>query len=652
MYISVVIPTYNRADTLQYVLSSLAAQNFPKEKYEILLCDSSSTDGTKDLLEKLRIPNLRHIIVENKGRAHARNAGIKNARDGIILFTDADIIADKNLIAEHARMHEKHPDLAVVGCEIQANSIEDVADIIKGVKSPNALHPVGRRHLPWYFFLTGNASALKESLLQVGCFDEDFKGYGHEDLELGYRLVRTKHHIVYNPKAVNYHLHPVGFEEKCDKMFQSGIATVKFYDKHRDLDVKLRLGYTPLSLFLHSAISPDSWFFKYCRNHAGKSSLCREIILQHYYINGIKSAVDKKRRKKSGGYIAAKGDIDKEEVKRILVIRIDHLGDVICSLPFIKALRENFPNAETDVVMSSYTQQALHKSSLIHEVFVFNPGYSRIETGRLVNLLKSRKYDIAVALSPTSWSYYLAGKSRAKRRFGWVYVNRLFVAASTKFSLTDALYLNYEKALKKGEKIPHEVEQAFSLAQKMGMQITDKKLFINITDEEKLENEKNLKLASYGKCVGVHISPKWFGTDFLDTDFTGFIDKVLENFAGYNVIITAGPGESDYADIFESKLKNDRVMFFKDLNFKEWATVLGHCKIVITMDTGATHVSAAAGTPTVCVFEDENYKKCSMQWYPWGVPHILYKKSDIKGLMPQDFEKMKNLITETQRHRE
>ena len=73
--ISVVIPTFNRRETLERVLPLLANQTLPADQYELLLCDSGSTDGTAELLAELAIPNLRHIRpAENRGRSGARNA--------------------------------------------------------------------------------------------------------------------------------------------------------------------------------------------------------------------------------------------------------------------------------------------------------------------------------------------------------------------------------------------------------------------------------------------------------------------------------------------------------------------------------------------------------------------------------------------------
>ena len=75
--ISVVIPTFNRRQTLETMLSMMTKQTLPQEQYELLLCDSGSTDGTAELVAELAIPNLRYLrLTENRGRAGARNAGI------------------------------------------------------------------------------------------------------------------------------------------------------------------------------------------------------------------------------------------------------------------------------------------------------------------------------------------------------------------------------------------------------------------------------------------------------------------------------------------------------------------------------------------------------------------------------------------------
>ena len=290
--ISVVMPTFNRRDALEVVLPALARQSYPSEKFEIILVDSGSSDGTAGLIKELALSNLRFFVMdENRGRSGARNRGIQEARGDYVLFTDADIIADENLLASHAEFQRTFPSSAAVGCEVQVNTLEEYEHAKKEEDARRTLHPPHRKRLTWLYFLTGNAFVPRESLVKAGMFDESFTGYGHEDLELGYRLERLGVVIRYNPRAVNYHWHPVSFDEQCQKMHLAGRSTVRFYRKHHDAIIAFRLGMTPLSLGLHTLISPGGWLLRHCGRRKEASHLCREIILQYNYINGIKEAL-------------------------------------------------------------------------------------------------------------------------------------------------------------------------------------------------------------------------------------------------------------------------------------------------------------------------------------------------------------------------
>ena len=288
--ISVVIPTFNRRETLKTVLPLLAKQTLPPDQYELLLCDSGSTDGTRELVAELAIANLHHILpAENRGRSGARNAGIREAKGEFVLFTDADIIPSENLLAEHLRLHRARPHCAVVGLEVQVDSIAEYEQV-RDNPYDQGRHMHGRtdKEMSWLFFLTGNASAPRQALVDVGLFDENFTVYGHEDLELGYRLQKAGYPIRYNSTAVNYHWHPVPFEERCDKMRHSGVATRRFYDKHHDWSVLLRLGVNPVTLGLHSLIGLSPAWQAKLRSKKLQTGLGRELTLQYYYLCGYR----------------------------------------------------------------------------------------------------------------------------------------------------------------------------------------------------------------------------------------------------------------------------------------------------------------------------------------------------------------------------
>lgn len=291
--ISVVIPTYNRLDTLQHVVPTLLAQDLARDRYEILVCDSNSTDGTAEYLARVssEAGNVRHLPAAYGGRAAARNAGVAAARGRIVLFNDADILAAPDLLSRHLRRHDERSHIAVVGLEVQVKNLDDYAHKRDRPEARGSLHPASRKRLSWLYFLTGNASVERKDLLRVGSFDESFTGYGHEDLELGYRLQRAGVEIVYEPDAVNYHCQDVSVGDQKAKMKLAGRSTVRFYRKHPDYRVKLNLGMTPVSLGLHSLLTRVPSVLGYFDARADRSKFARELVWQYYYVSGIKEAL-------------------------------------------------------------------------------------------------------------------------------------------------------------------------------------------------------------------------------------------------------------------------------------------------------------------------------------------------------------------------
>lgn len=305
MELSVVVPTYNRIDTLRVVLPSLLDQTAGADAYELVIADSRSDDGTADFVRetiaRVGEARLRYVPGPYGGRAAARNAGIAAARAPVVLFTDADIIASRDLIERHVLGHRKSAGrIAIVGCELQVRSLEDYARQRDDAAARRPLHPASRRRLSWLYFLTGNASVRRDDLLAVGAFDESFTGYGHEDLELGYRLEKSGVEIRYDPLAINYHWHPVAYREQIGRMELAGVSTVRFYRKHPDFAVKANLGMTPVSLALHSLLEAATPVRR-AIERAGASVeapkkntwpyVARQIAYQYHYLTGVKRAL-------------------------------------------------------------------------------------------------------------------------------------------------------------------------------------------------------------------------------------------------------------------------------------------------------------------------------------------------------------------------
>ena len=108
MQVSVIIPTYNRAETLPRAINSVINQTF--DDIEILVIDDGSTDDTTKLVTEL-YPWIKYYKTENRGVSAARNTGIKTARGKYVALLDSDDEWDKNKISEQIRLLScsRHP---------------------------------------------------------------------------------------------------------------------------------------------------------------------------------------------------------------------------------------------------------------------------------------------------------------------------------------------------------------------------------------------------------------------------------------------------------------------------------------------------------------------------------------------------------------
>ena len=149
--ISIVVPTYNRLDTLRYVIPALVAQELPAGAFEIIVADSNSNDGTREYLAEVarEHPHVRHLPGAYTGRAAARNAGIAAANAPVVFFIDADIIAAPDLLARHVAHHDAPGVRAVVGMEVQVSSYEDYVAKRDDPSQRAPLHGESAKRLSW-----------------------------------------------------------------------------------------------------------------------------------------------------------------------------------------------------------------------------------------------------------------------------------------------------------------------------------------------------------------------------------------------------------------------------------------------------------------------------------------------------------------------
>jgi GT2 family glycosyltransferase len=264
MKISVVIGSYNQCHQLERVLTGYLAQ-VTTVPFEVVVVDSFSEDGTKDMVDAFirQSPdfNLKFLQRQNPaGKAEARNEGVANASSPIIIITDADMIPDTGFVQAHYEAHAsaKTP-CCFEGLAYNLKTYDWPPDKTTLQPQVSASHDNNDR-LDWYYFLTGNVSFPVDIFNQLNGFSLDFKSYGWEDLELGYRLKKNGIPLYYLTSAVNYHYHVISDKEKVARKYTMGQSAQVFIKKHPEL--KWFLGLNPLSVFIRRRLSSRHWLVK------------------------------------------------------------------------------------------------------------------------------------------------------------------------------------------------------------------------------------------------------------------------------------------------------------------------------------------------------------------------------------------------------
>lgn len=249
MFISVVIPTYNRLAILTKCLRALEVQTWVGE-YEVIVVDDGSADGTVEFLNSLPFPHVRLFVQEHRGPAAARNLGVEKARGDTILFIDSDLVVTPVFLAAHA---------ALLG----SCAGQPVFTYGRVVNTCNFEHPESEPYkitdFSAAYFATGNVAIGRKWLEAAGPFDEAFSLYGWEDLELGVRLRKLGLRLLKCPEAVGYHWHPPFSLRQLpgliQKEYERGRMGVLFYRKHPRWDVRLMIQMTPLHQVLWGVLS-------------------------------------------------------------------------------------------------------------------------------------------------------------------------------------------------------------------------------------------------------------------------------------------------------------------------------------------------------------------------------------------------------------
>ena len=220
-FVSVVIPVLNDPAGIKRCLEALERQTYPKDRYEVIVVDNGSTDGTKQTIERFavcgsrfagedrtanRIPHIvnpRYVYEPIRGLHQARNAGIKEAKGEVLAFTDADCIPAPDWIEEGVEAI-----LSTPNCGLGAGRIDVFAET-PGKPTAAELFEIvtafrQKEYLErWHFAAPANVFTKREVISKVGVFRGTLKSGA--DIEWGKRVFNAGYKQFYSEKTIVKH---------------------------------------------------------------------------------------------------------------------------------------------------------------------------------------------------------------------------------------------------------------------------------------------------------------------------------------------------------------------------------------------------------------------------------------------------------------
>jgi len=295
------------------------------------------------------------------------------------------------------------------------------------------------------------------------------------------------------------------------------------------------------------------------------------------------------------------------EVKNILLVRTDRIGDVILSLPMLPLLKRKFPGASITVLVREYTRELVERHSCVDEVLVYENEGSIASLWSMLLSIREKKFDVAIIPYPRfrpTLILFLAGiRVRVGSGYRWY-----------SFLYNKRIYEHRKDARR------HEVEYNLNLLSALSIDPASSPEF-EFRTEPSSERAVDSILAGKGlgkgeKFAVLHPGSGGSARDWPAVNFTELGNRISEEL-GLKIVVTGGKEESALVSMTAGGLGSPAVTFAGDLSLGELAALLRRAVVFISNSTGPMHIAAVVGTPVVAFFPP--IIQCSpVRWGPYS----------------------------------
>ena len=303
-------------------------------------------------------------------------------------------------------------------------------------------------------------------------------------------------------------------------------------------------------------------------------------------------------------------------MNQIVLVRTDRMGDLVLSTPAIATVRKSFPQAHVTMVCSTYNRIVMERNTDVDEIVDLPSGMSPERFGATFR----GRSDLAIALAPRLYDLAIVGSTRAPVRVGYTYSRRFLLRLMLRRYVNRLMTSEADPGLSDRDPhrhVRHEVNQLLDLVALAGANARVERLRLDITDQDRAAIAFLPE-----RPIVFHFGKRWIRSGST-LESTLELVRQLHRFDRAIVLTYAPDCEHDVAALAEERVAD---VVLGGLPFYHWAAVFERAAVVVTVDTGATHVASAVRRPTVVAFEHQYFRLNSQEWAPYGVPNVLVRK--------------------------
>jgi len=348
--------------------------------------------------------------------------------------------------------------------------------------------------------------------------------------------------------------------------------------------------------------------------------------------------------------------------KSFLIIRRDNIGDLVCTTPLIRALRQHYPAATICSLVNSYTAPVLNNNPDVDAVFAYTKAKHRPPRTNTVKVYWDR-LRLFVQLRIIHFDYAILAAPRFQPRL--LRLARL-AGAQRIVGFTDSgtkpnnSYIDIGIPYMTNPQL-HETEDVFRLLEPLGISGTPPKAKI-IADEKEvlhiLQDLAKITDPNSTPIIGVHISARKISQRWPEDNFVIFIKELRNNYQASFILFWAPgdaanplhPGDDAKAKQIMAELAGIPVLAHATDQLTQLIAGLSLCDMVICSDGGAMHLAAGLGKPILCFFG----KSDPVRWHPWRVPYVVLQPPSLEAKdisVETALEGARKLLTLTQQAR-